>query len=402
VPAKPSALVNTGVTYCGDNLEQLRKLPDAAFKKNGTLHLRNCAAFYMVQPHTLRVWQQSGAPIFEPDAMPSWTRERNRVRLLKIGARNNRHGGKQAEIVRLYVEQRLGLRAISRYFSGRPTTAGVRNILIESNVYRHDEAMTEQAARSAVRRKALLDLEKESRARAATCLWRLRRGNPVETTCRENGWNPKSIWNLLGRRASYRRFKARRIRKWPDKRRSGLHYSRIFPRESLLHNRVEKILMEAQLKYTKECRLYACRTRVDFKVDDGTFIECKVGMNSGQTYEFIGQACHYRLFAARVILCIPSDVRIRADLYEIILSAGATVCNEETLLQTLAGKETATGNAHIIPARKTDFVCKCCGSSEKRRYRMNSYCIDCSPGISTMIFDFHLNRWMPLKVQSVC
>jgi hypothetical protein len=28
-PARPSALVDTRVIYCGDNLEQLRKLPDA-------------------------------------------------------------------------------------------------------------------------------------------------------------------------------------------------------------------------------------------------------------------------------------------------------------------------------------------------------------------------------------
>src|SRR5438552_11441869 len=28
-PAKPSALVGTRVIYCGDNLDQLRKLPDA-------------------------------------------------------------------------------------------------------------------------------------------------------------------------------------------------------------------------------------------------------------------------------------------------------------------------------------------------------------------------------------
>jgi 16S rRNA G966 N2-methylase RsmD len=30
VPAKPSALVDTRVIYCGDNLEQLRKLPDGS------------------------------------------------------------------------------------------------------------------------------------------------------------------------------------------------------------------------------------------------------------------------------------------------------------------------------------------------------------------------------------
>jgi hypothetical protein len=31
VPAKPSALVDTRVIYCGDNLEQLRKLPAAQY-----------------------------------------------------------------------------------------------------------------------------------------------------------------------------------------------------------------------------------------------------------------------------------------------------------------------------------------------------------------------------------
>jgi DNA modification methylase len=28
MPAKPSALIDTSVIYCGDNLDQLRKLPD--------------------------------------------------------------------------------------------------------------------------------------------------------------------------------------------------------------------------------------------------------------------------------------------------------------------------------------------------------------------------------------
>ena len=37
MPAKPSALVDTRVIYCGDNLEQLPKLPDAVFKRNGTI-----------------------------------------------------------------------------------------------------------------------------------------------------------------------------------------------------------------------------------------------------------------------------------------------------------------------------------------------------------------------------
>jgi DNA modification methylase len=30
MPAKPSAVIDISVIYCGDNLEQLRKLPDGS------------------------------------------------------------------------------------------------------------------------------------------------------------------------------------------------------------------------------------------------------------------------------------------------------------------------------------------------------------------------------------
>lgn len=114
-----------------------------ALKKNGTLHLRNCAAFYSVRPHTLRVWQRADAPLLDPDAMVIWKENRNRARLQKIGSKNTRHKDKRVEIVRLYVAERLGLRAISRYFGGRPSTAGVRAILLAASVYKGEDAMTE-------------------------------------------------------------------------------------------------------------------------------------------------------------------------------------------------------------------------------------------------------------------
>ena len=53
-PARPSALVDTRVIYCGDNLEQLAKLPDACvdliyidppFNSN-----RNCRVFWLRRP----------------------------------------------------------------------------------------------------------------------------------------------------------------------------------------------------------------------------------------------------------------------------------------------------------------------------------------------------------------
>jgi len=179
-----------------------------------------------------------------------------------------------------------------------------------------------------------------------------------------------------------------------------MQYSRTFPRESLLHERVEELLATAKIKYVKECRLHECRSRVDFRTGDGTFIECKVGANAGQTYEFIGQACHYRLFASRVILCVPSDVQIRADLYEVIIAQGVIVSNESTLLSVLGGQQGAISPAQITPAKRTTFVCKCCGSDERRRHRMNSYCV--APNIAGMRFDYRLNRWVDSRDTHQC
>jgi hypothetical protein len=372
-------------------------LPIEAFKKNGTLHLRNCATFYGVRPHTLRVWYRSGAPVLKPDDMVAWKAERNRARLKKIGEKNNRYGSKQAEIIRLYVQERLGLRAISAYFGRRPSTAGVRNILDAAGVYRHGEAMTQQAAASAGRRQILLETEKERRRRVVTCVWRLRRGQPIETTCREHGWNPKSVWAGVRGHASYSRLKTRRSRTWPDKRKHGFYYSHAFPKEALLQARIEELLSATNIQYVRECRLQRCRTRVDFKLEDETFLECKVGMNSGQTYEFIGQACHYRLFAKRVLLCIPSDVRIRADLFEVIIAQGVTVCDENTVLSVLKGNPISNLAGRITFPQTTSFKCKCCGSAERRRHRMNRYCVDCAPNISAMRFDYRLNRWVNEK-----
>src|SRR5207249_3797926 len=113
---------------------------------------------------------------------------------------------------------------------------------IACGVYRHGEALKEQAFRSAVRRNAVIEEERENRHKVATCLWRLRMGSPVETTCRQNGWNPKSIWNFLKARKSYRRFKAQKVRRWPDKRSYGGYYSRTFPKETLFHHRIQAVL----------------------------------------------------------------------------------------------------------------------------------------------------------------
>ncbi len=105
-------------------------------------------------------------------------------------------------------------------------------------------------------------------------------------------------------------------------------YSRLFLRETAFQDHIAEILSHTPGAVIRECRFGSVRTRVDFRLADGTFIECKVGMNSGQTYELIGQSLHYTKYAARVILCFPSDIRLRRDLFDLIrTSVSSSVTN---------------------------------------------------------------------------
>jgi hypothetical protein len=366
-------------------------------KKNGTIHWQKCALHYGAsRAATAREWYRCGAPILQPSEMVQWLRDRDDARLKKIAAANLRHTDKEQEIVRLYTRERMGLRAIARYFNGRPSISGVLKILVRAGVYRSADTLDRQRLESEERKRVVVMREKMARHRVATCLWNLRKGIGVQRTCKEEGWNLNSIWNDLGGRASYRRFVLRRRRKWPMKRIATKHWSKIFPAESGLQSRIETILQSRQLEYVRECRLPGSRTRVDFKLADKTFIECKVGVNAAQMYQFIGQALHYQKFTTKIILCIPSDVEIRKDLHELIIEMGVLVCNESTVPQILDGKIISLPITQLGTPRTTHFVCKCCGSSERRRHRMNSYCVDCAPLIPNMKFDQRLNRWIPM------
>jgi len=326
--------------------------------------------------------------------MVQWLRDRDNTRLKKIASAHLRHTDKEGEIVRLYTTERMGLRAIARYFSGRPSTAGVRKILVREGVYGSEDALNRQRLQSEERKRIVVMREKTARHRVATCLWNLRKGIGVQRTCKEEGWNLNSIWNDLGRRPSYRRFVLRRRRKWPTKRTASKHWSKIFAAESGFQSQIETLLKSRALEYVRECRLQGSRTRVDFKLAGKTFIECKVGVNAAQMYQFIGQALHYQKFAVKIILCIPSDVEIRKDLHELISQMGVLVCNESTLQQIIGGNIIPLPTTQLTAPRTTHFVCKCCGSSERRRNRMNSYCVDCAPLIANMKFDQRLKRWV--------
>ena len=326
--------------------------------------------------------------------MREWLQDREDERLSKISEKNTLYRPKEPEIVRLHVEEKMGIKAISKHFSGRPSSPGVRAILIRNGVYLGHETYNRQVRASVERRVKHVNDEKERRHRLAVCLMGLRKGCGIETTCKQEGWNKSSIWNTLSQRVSYKKFKVRQKPRWVDKRIYGNAYSRIFLRESLFQSVIEGILKEAGFKFIPQYRISDALTKVDIKMEDGTFVELKVALNSGQSYEFIGQAYHYRKHTGKIVLCIPSDIQFRRDLYDLIMELGVIVCNELTLVRVLHGELPIESEGQVVPQRASRFVCKCCGESGKRRYRSNSYCIECKPGISGMYYDWRTDRWV--------
>ena len=59
------------------------------------------------------------------------------------------------------------------------------------------------------------------RHKVAVCLWELRKGIGVETTCKANGWHRRSIWNSIVHSPAYQKFRLRRKRKWPHIKRGS-------------------------------------------------------------------------------------------------------------------------------------------------------------------------------------
>ncbi len=141
---------------------------------------------------------------------------------------------RRAEIIRLYTAEKFGIKAIGRYMSGGITLANIRTILVEAGVYQGNERPMKIARE---RREQVVRDEKASRQRMAGCLWQLRKGIGVETTCQQRGWNRKSIWNDLRTRKSYWRLKGRLEVKYPQNRVNHRRYewvSRIYGFEAIV------------------------------------------------------------------------------------------------------------------------------------------------------------------------
>jgi hypothetical protein len=235
---------------------------------------------------------------------------------------------KEAEIVRLYTDEKLGAKAIRRYFNGRPCRSTIIKILLKHGVYRGEEAACKPDEQR--RERVLLD-ERERRRRLAGCLRALRNGESVEGICREHGWNVRSIWNHLRTLPAYHAVKRRQKRKYPDQikaRRDGLWLSQQYPKERRFQEVIREILDDAGCSYSVEPSIKGLRVRGDFLIDS-VMIECKVDVSHIGMTKALGQCWFYQTHTPHsCMLVVPDDVVPHEAWVAALRRMGATLLNE--------------------------------------------------------------------------
>lgn len=245
---------------------------------------------------------------------------------------------RRAEIVRLYTKEKLGLKTISRYMRGGITFANIRSILVEAGVYQGNERPMKVARE---RREPLVRDEKAGRQRMAGCLWQLRKGIGVETTCQQRGWNRKSIWNDLRTRKSYWRLKGRLEVKHPQNRLNHRRYewvSRCYSSEQKFSDHIEEVLKQLGISYEREPRVKAGRCRADFRISR-TLVECKSDVTTMAMTKALGQCWIYKALAGEdCLVVVPDDVHPRAEWLLAFEKMGVRVFSETALLQLLSGE----------------------------------------------------------------
>ena len=131
---------------------------------------------------------------------------------------------------------------------------------------------------------------------------------------RRNGW--KDISQFIYDRKSYKRFKAKR----PRAQQILNWVSKTHPFEKRLQKEVAGILRSVGVHFQAEKHIGNTLSRVDFYLaHNGLHIECKVDVCRKHTQRLIGQLLTYKFYGAkRMLVVLPDDVTIDADLQQII------------------------------------------------------------------------------------
>lgn len=95
----------------------------------------------------------------------------------------------------------------------------------------------------------------------------------------------------------------------------------LHPFEVSLQKVVGHILESSGAEFRRESKIGNSGSRVDFKLADGTHIECKVDTIRKHCQRLIGQLMTYKFHgASKLVVLIPDDVHIDDDLRQIIFA----------------------------------------------------------------------------------
>jgi hypothetical protein len=184
-------------------------------------------------------------------------------------------------------------------------------------------------------------IPRANRHRVAACLWALRKGVGVETTCKKHGWHIRSIWNNVRLSPAYRQLKARHAAKYPQGRINHRAYawvSRKYPLEKQFADRIESLLQEAGEVYVREPLVKAAISRCDFRMGS-TLIECKTDVSTMSMNKALGQCWIYKVIAEEdCMLVIPDDVVPRIEWMEAFGKMSVRVLNESGFISVLRGE----------------------------------------------------------------
>lgn len=322
------------------------------------------------------------------------------------------------EMISLYRDKGVSFKSIAKIqgLSG----ASVRRRLIECGVWKPDsrhqtkKGHGKAAGQNELRRlsrKTKKEVLKARRHQVAVCLWALRRGTGVETTCHANGWITSSVWNFLNRNRAYLRRKAKRTnagskelgqkKKW---------ISRQYRVEGDFQDAVAKTLTDAGFAFKRERRFTHSRDRVDFDVG-GVFVECKINAKPNSFHRAMGQAFQAKLLeGVRVCILVPDDVVVRGDQAEALQAGGISLTTHSGLLGVLHGNE---GNEPSTPVYvrklashrvrsssiRKRITCRCCMEKDKQPSMSpsgsrRSWCVDCDPIIHSKEYDYKRQQWV--------
>lgn len=245
---------------------------------------------------------------------------------------------RREEIIRLYTIEKLGIKAIARYFCARIPAHCIRQTLMQAGVYRGAERSTPVKQE---RRELLIREEQDKRHRLAVCLWLLRKGTGVETTCRHHGWNRKSIWNDLRTRQSYWRLKGRLEVKYPQNRVNHRRYewvSRAYASERAFADHIAEVFTSFGIAYEREPGVKAALCRADFRIFR-TLVECKSDVTTAAMNKALGQCWIYKVLAGEdCIVVVPDDVHPRKEWLVAFEKMGVRLFPESALVQLLSGE----------------------------------------------------------------